>query len=342
MKRKGDSSRSRKSGNSKMITLTKSYNTRFNVPKPDFPYAIGKRLHVRSHVPPPPTESDCRLKFQATRERESIDPVQRCLLHPPLTGVFTSGVAELEIVRLVRAGDQHGAQLLAVRVLTSTHDLPSDTDLLAKLYDPLYFDHEQDDADPFLCVDRAYTHESAVYTKIADFQGSTIPKYYGSFSLLLPVDHMHSREVRLILIEYVPGIDMQNLSPSNFTKSERQAIMKAIIDSETALYNRDIVHRDIHPRNVLILSQPSDHARKVVLVDFGLSRTSRSPFPEWEERYLPGIPISPMLRWIKPREWFDGWVDWDWEAWVEQHYEHTRGSITEYMQRKWGPKDRRG
>jgi serine/threonine protein kinase len=151
---------------------------------------------------------------------------------------------------------------------------------------------------------------------------------------VLSVDHMNSREVRLILIENVPGISMQNLSPSNFTKSERQAIMKTIIDSETALYNRDIVHRDIHPRNILILSQSSDHARNVVLVDFGLSRTSRCPFPEWEEKHLPGVPISPILRWIKPREWFDGWV--------EQHYEHTRGSITEYMRKKWGPKDRRG
>jgi len=101
-------------------------------------------------------------------------------------------------------------------------------------------------------------------------------------------------------------------------------------------------HRDIHPRNILLLPQPSDHARKVVLVDFGLARTSRSPFPEWEEKYLPGAPISPMLRWIKPREWFDGWIDWDWKAWAERHYEHTRGSITEYMQMKWGPKDRRG
>jgi hypothetical protein len=60
---------------------------------------------------------------------------------------------------------------------------------------------------------------------------------------------MNSREVRLILIENVSGISMQNLNPSNFTKSERQGIMKAIIDSETALYNREIVHRDIYPRS---------------------------------------------------------------------------------------------
>lgn len=28
--------------------------------------------------------------------------------------------------------------------------------LVAKLYDPLYFDQDQDDADPFLCVNRDY------------------------------------------------------------------------------------------------------------------------------------------------------------------------------------------
>jgi hypothetical protein len=90
-----------------MITLKDSYNTRFNVPKPDFPYTVGKNFRVRSHIPPPPTKSDCFLKFEAARERESIDPVQRCLLRPPLTGIFMSGVAELEIVSLIRAGDQH-------------------------------------------------------------------------------------------------------------------------------------------------------------------------------------------------------------------------------------------
>lgn len=66
----------------------------------------GKHLHVHSHIPPQPTKSDCLLKFQAARERESIDAVQRCLLHPPLSGTFTSGVTELEIVndqRVTRA-----------------------------------------------------------------------------------------------------------------------------------------------------------------------------------------------------------------------------------------------
>jgi serine/threonine protein kinase len=284
--------------------------------------------------PPPPTESECLLKFQAARERESIDPVQRCLLLPPLPDLFTSGVAELEIVRLVRAGDRHSAQLLAVRVLTSTHDLPSGMDLVAKLCDPLYFDHEQDEADPFLCVDQAYTHESAVYQKLADFQGSIIPEYYGSFSLSLPVDHMNSREVRLILMENVPGVSMQDLNPSNLAQSERQAIMKAIIDSETALYNCDIRHTDLYPRNILVL--PPASTRKVVLVDSGKALTRRCPFLEWEDRFLPGVPISPLSRWVKLREGFDGWVDWDWKAWVEQQYEHTRGSITEYMQQKWG------
>lgn len=316
--------------------LANCSNPRFNDPKPDFPYTVGKRLRIRPHMPPPPVQGwlddAVELKHKDFREREYVDPAQRCLIHPPSAGEFMPGVAELEIVGHVRAGDEHNGQLLIVRVLNSTLDLPSNIELLAKLYDPLYFDHKQDDADPFRYVDSAYIQESGVYRRLADVQGSIIPKYYGSFSLSLPV-----REVRLILMENVPGTSMDNLNPSNFSQPERQAIMKAIIDSDTVLYTNNIKHRDIHPRNILLLPKPSDQARKVVIVDFGQSRTFRTPFPEWEAEFLPGVPISPLLRWIKPDEDFNEWVDWDWKAWVEREYEHTRGSITEYMQSTWGP-----
>ncbi|RDL34546.1 uncharacterized protein BP5553_07674 [Venustampulla echinocandica] len=321
-------------------SISDSYNTRFNIPKPDFPFTVGKQLQVRPHIPPPPPRNrfSAFLENDRRHERDFIDPVQRCLLHPPVLGPrggLDSGVTELEIVRLVRAGDGHAAQLLAVRVLTSTNGLLPDMNLLAKLYDPLYFDHEQDDVDPFLAVYRAHTRECAVYKKVADLQGSVIPKFYGSFTLSLPVSQTYTREVRLILMEIVPGLSMDHLSPSNFKKSERQAIMKSIIDSETALYNRDINDRDIHPRNILVVSEESNRDEKVVVVDFGSAWTSRSKYPDREQGSLPRVPISPLLRWIVPPEELKPWIDWDWKVWVERQYEHTKDSITEYMQRRW-------
>ncbi|PGH13439.1 hypothetical protein AJ80_06308 [Polytolypa hystricis UAMH7299] len=311
-----------------ILSDSDSYNTRFNIPKPRLPYKVDQHLSVRAHVPPEPTNSDCCLKFEARRERESIDPVGRCGKHPPLPGVFTSGAAELKTVRLVRAADGYSAQLLAVRVLSSDINLPYNTDLLVKKYDPLHSDHEQDEA---------------AYAKLADFQGSLIPRYYGSFSLSLSIDGTSSREVRLILLEFVPGTCMVDLDPSKFTQSERQAIMKEVIDAETTIYIHDVAHNDIHPRNVILVSfPPFDQARNIVLVDFGVAWVNRVTFPKFQEQFLLGVPISPLLRWIdiERLSGFDNWIDWDWKLWVEHNYEHTRGSITEYMQEVFGPRDR--
>lgn len=344
------------SDDSKMTSRSTSYNKRFNVGKPPLPYSEGKCLKARSHRPSKPINFNCVLELEGVRERESIDPVQRCLMHPPSPGSFTDGEVELEIVKPVQAGDKLDSQSFAVRVVstTSTLDLPSNDcpDLLmAKIYDPLYFDHEQDDANPFLCVESAYTHECAAYSKLVDFQGNIIPKFYGSFSLSLPVDRQHldnnyrdsdsvnTREVRLILMELVPGTCMRDLSPSDYSQSDRQAIMKSIIDSETALYTHDLDYGDVHPDNILVSNpqSPLDHARKIVIADFGQAWTGRSGVPEWETYFLPGVKISPLLRWIDPCKWFNEWVDWDWKSWIEENYEHDRASITEEMQRKWGP-----
>lgn len=334
--------------------LSYSYNTKFNIPKPPFPYATGTRLEVRSHTPPPPPSSyqSCDLEFEARQERRSVDPVERCLLHPPSGGTFTAGTAELEIVDFVRAGDQHSAQLFTDRVLSSssiTQKLPSGADsdelLVAKLYDPLYFDHEQDDADPFMCVDLAYRRETAAYTKLQSFQGGVIPRFFGSFSLSVPAHYRglnDVRQVRLILMEYISGPCLADLDPSGFSQLERQTIMKAIVDTETALYNCDVVSNDTHPRNIMIPNRcPSSHEsqlRPIVLVDLGKAWTSRSPFPKWHDRFLPGVPITPLLRWMRKPTAYNDWVDWDWRSWVEKHYGHEKNTITTEMEKLWGPR----
>lgn len=98
----------------------------------------------------------------------------------------------MEISGTIRVGDNHYAQLAAVQVLnvtpTTTHGLQTNQTLVAKFYDPLYFDHEQDGADPFLCVDRDYSRETAAYTALSKLQGTVTPKHYGSYSLEIPVD----------------------------------------------------------------------------------------------------------------------------------------------------------
>ncbi|EEH47849.2 uncharacterized protein PADG_03933 [Paracoccidioides brasiliensis Pb18] len=258
--------------------LSASYCARYNKSKPPLSYFPGQEFCIHPHTPPAP----------ANRLRSSY-----------LMRGIGKGKVRILFVGPVRIGDQHSAQLVTVYMVDKTPDIldsiPTDKYLVAKLCDPLYFDHEQDDVDPFRYTDLAYSHETAAYRLLYPLEGTVIPKYYGSFTLELPIlNKKTSRSIRLILIEKVPGISMQRLNPTNHTRSERQNILKAIVDAESMLYAHDILHRDIHPRNVLVLD--SAH-RCVVLIDFGYCGIGRTPSnspAEWKAKYLLGVPISPI------------------------------------------------
>ncbi|KAK9249273.1 hypothetical protein V1506DRAFT_569458 [Lipomyces tetrasporus] len=312
--------------------LSDSFCTRFHCSKPFLPYYPGREWSILSHDPPAPTVGHCDLTRDGAWEREWKHPLERCILHPPRPGSFGTTTVDLKIVDIVRAGDQHSSQLVTVQVVNvdpPESSLPtSNIPLMAKIYDPLYFDHEQDDADPFLCVDRAYCQEAAAYKALSELQGTIIPRYYGSYSFDLPAGDATTRSVRLILIEVVPGSCMLQLDPVDFSQSERQVIMKAIVDAESLLYTHNVLHGDVHPRNILILDTGREiSARQVVLVDLGRARIGRSTRldnPEYEKKYLPGVPISPLLRWNK--------------AWFKlRDYEYASDASMAYMKSIWLP-----
>jgi serine/threonine protein kinase len=150
-----------------------------------------------------------------------------------------------------------------------------------------------------------------------------IPTFYGSYSCELPIqDGITSRSVRLILMESVPGTCVKDLRQMDFTQSERQNILRAIVDAESLLYTHNVQHRDIHPRNILLLGGDVSTLR-VVLIDFNKSLVGRIPYralPGDEAKYLPGVPISPLLCsvcwnqawWDRRQDVFNEWIDWDW------------------------------
>lgn len=135
---------------------------------------------------------------------------------------------------------------------------------------------------------------------------------------------------------------MQELNPMSFSQSQRMEIMKAVVDTETLLYMYNVFHEDVHPRNVLLLdSVETPKGMRIVVIDFAKSSTERTPLPKAEVRdLLPGVPISPLLRWHEVwGKWnqFEAWVDWDWQLWLESQYAWTRSSITDYMRSIWLP-----
>lgn len=58
--------------------------------------------------------------------------------------------------------------------------------------------------------------------------------------------------VCLILLEYVPGVPMSLLQPADFHQAIHKSLMKAIVNTESQLYKRDVCFMDLHPWNILI------------------------------------------------------------------------------------------
>lgn len=136
--------------------------------------------------------------------------------------------------------------------------------VVAKLYDPMYIDDDNLYINLFLVANKDYTNETAAYKALSDFQGSKIPRYYGSYSLDIPLEPSAKRSVRLILIEAIPGSSMLNSDPHALSQQARQNITKSIIEFNSSVYAKGIILGDLHQRNVMLTA-----TTRVVVIDFG-------------------------------------------------------------------------
>lgn len=316
------------------------------LPKPPVPYSAKSRFTAKSHTAsrPTPVVRGCCINSESDRaERRNLRPIDRCLKHPPLPGKEGYDTVSLEVVDPLKGGDGHNSQVFTARLLdfeSTSQLLPQKgTVLVAKIYDPLYFDDDEGHLNPFLCVDKYYTHEANTYMTLSEFQGQGIPRYYGSYSLSLSVNSVHTRTVRMILVDYIEGITMADAKPRNFSKSVRQSILKSIVDLESRIFEKDIWLTDLEPRNVIISSPDSDRPG-VVFIDFAhaLFNRRRDDPPLLQLNYFLGEYISPVLRWKKIRgkvDSFLGWIDWDWDPWLDAEFAHTVSSIKPGMRERW-------
>ena len=305
-------------------------------------------------------------------EREEFSPLDRCLKHPPPPGEDGEETFMLEISKLVDAADGKRSQLVRVRVRPvgggtgnggkgALPPFPAEDNVVAKFYDPLYFDHEHGDGDAFKSLGSGYSFEAEAYSMMSDLQGSAIPRYYGSYTTSFPVPvedgkEQQRRHVRLILIEFIQGISMQHVNPQDYTQQQRQGILGSIIDAETAVYANNIILLDLYPRNIIIKQDDNGSARvtqttqsssrsqerQVVLLDFEIVHLDRHQ-PYYikhfgRQYFLPGTVISPLLRWAdtEKHERFGKWVDWDWQGWIRERYGKDKAGITDTMKEIWG------
>ncbi|KAE8151737.1 hypothetical protein BDV25DRAFT_152231 [Aspergillus avenaceus] len=309
--------------------------------KPCIPYTVGQTFHVQSHITPSPTPVTwgyCINDQDGRNERTLFSPHDRCVRNPPLAGELGSRVLDLTVLSPIRVGDYNSAQIFLAEVSDDQSIPEIKKSVVAKVYDPLYFNDEDGYINPFKCVDNHYTHEVHTYNLFSDFQGGLVPEFYGSFSLDLSEPGSDARTVRLILIEHIPGSSMLQASPADYSQQYRQQIMKCVIDFESTAYHRHIALTDLSPRNVMLLDPACYPQRKTVFLDFATTLFSRTFGGELDNDMVPGEYISPLLRWNQSmvRE-FSDWVDWEFRPWVEAEYAHEAAHITPEMIDKFCP-----
>lgn len=342
-------------GKSHMVFIESSLDN-----APPIPYRIGYRFKAQVHTPEeklPATWKCCPFGVEEWPLNHTpdlyVEKIQHYLRCPPLPGLIGEDSIELEIQGWIRVGNEKGAQLFTVcpskisaqQNTCSVKDIPQ-SGLVAKVYDPIYISsgylHEG-----FHCVDEWYTSETNTYRALIDLQGVGIPRYYGSYSLSIPLPQKNfseatpSREVRLILIELVKGITMSEFSePKYLPQQVRKNILRALIDLESQIYQRGINIGTLKSRNV-ILKEPIDGITKskVVIVDFERAFNRRDVKRPVTDTSLENctIPrprrfacpyISPILRWGRQPHSFADWIDWEWNPWLEEEFRHAARGIT--------------
>ncbi|KAH7383819.1 hypothetical protein BKA66DRAFT_417355 [Pyrenochaeta sp. MPI-SDFR-AT-0127] len=292
--------------------------------KPPLPYIVGGSFTAKRHQPPAPFGG---IYAGDGLPHIDLDPppnqVDWCLSHPPEGGLTISkDICHFNITGTLRTGLNCGAQIL----LTNEG--------VAKIFDPMYYRFHPRDFPEFTVDVTAnaasdYSIEAAAYfeTMGKKVQGSIMPKYHGSWTLEI-TQHIRglsvTREVRMILIEYVSGESMLDVDPDDLNQEERDNIMRKLIEADYDLRLAGIHHHDLEPKNV-ILSRPTtsnyaDPKMRLTLIDFAISTV---------HRIIWGGPFqfrlyNPCFYWAAASWWsMCGWlpyrdqerIQWVWREW---------------------------
>jgi serine/threonine protein kinase len=308
--------------------------------KPQIPYQPGVTLTAQAYAPPaPPKFHYSWAEGKVEEDIASLHPLQACLAHPPAEGTPGKETVGLRIQRPIRVRDPSNSQLVQVEVvnqdgndagLSAFHH--STGVVAAKFYDPLYYEYDDGRPDPFANSDAAFAHETMAYHHLQPVYGILVPRFLGPYSVNIPIpgNIPSSRPVRCILYEYVPGTALHDTEIEDYSTSQQQAIMSAILDAHSILWQMDVSHRDLHPRNVIVVSAVEGQKADVRLIDFNMARCGQRaerkghvPSMELESRsaIVNRWRDEDMRHWMIDFAWL---VDWPWNEWLENEYAKDR------------------
>ncbi|KAH7082618.1 hypothetical protein BKA63DRAFT_583637 [Paraphoma chrysanthemicola] len=223
--------------------------------KPHSPYVVNATFIAKSHIPPAPFGGYYGEDKSCDLERlPSSAQLEWCIAHPPAPGVAQrEDTIRIRIVNTIRTGSDCGAQIVLL-----------ESNQVAKIFDPLYYVFYDTDGPAGLKIDvtakadSGYVIEAAAYNKLqhSTLPDGIIPNYYGSWTIDIETligDKLKTREIQIILMHFVPGVQMLDLDPEDLLKEERENIMRKVIEADYTLRYAGFQHdHDISPRNIII------------------------------------------------------------------------------------------
>ncbi|KAK1236891.1 hypothetical protein MKX08_007839 [Trichoderma sp. CBMAI-0020] len=301
--------------------------------KPDLPYVAGAKLKIhefRPHLP-------FGISFQDETSRTyHWNPMEKwetasefCIQNPPLEGQPMANPRTRTIIidSKLACGHGRGSQLVKCRFEDAN------TPLVAKIYDPLYYPwpsmldptHEADEhftteATVYMTLQDMHKNNSFGYPRVRDHLKGSIPQYYGSYTWETQLLDRRRRDVRLILMEYIPF-------PSIWAILKKKRAESIPAKTRMQLLERVFEVNDFAARNIIV---DPDQGR-VVLVDFGIAKIRDLYNSEWftyPGKPLPALPESPIENW--GCEWGD-----EIESWVPKEYRTVRARYDWFMN-VWG------
>lgn len=304
--------------------------------KPPLPYHTGATIPARIWDPPLEDVPDRHAwdEGDLDEELQNEHPLETCVRYTGTTGnISVAERVDLKVMDEIRVEDLKHSQFAKVKI----HDkrskderqrlpLPSEKDLTAKFYDPLYQDIEDDQSDIFINTYTTFSRETFMYQQLRPLWGTVVPCFYGSLQAHVPVLGRPgtSRLVHAILYDYVPGTTLSKINASDWSRAERKAIMKAILDGDSKMRQAGVLQRDLMPRNVILQGQPG-HQFSIRLIDFDHAYCLFEPEPEAELE--PEPPSDIVDRWTGDafmyEDAFSDIVDWPWDEWLQEVYLRT-------------------
>jgi hypothetical protein len=362
-------------------------STRAATAAPPFPYQPGSKLEIKAHTPPQPYGAQYGNKELVRRPvrglvddygNNLVDHMGFVISNPPLDTPAPANIGAqparvLTIIDVVshKPKEQGGGPVIVSCYL----DADESTTYVAKIYDGFEYELAEPgkrSSDCMYWADLHYSREAAAYESIpARFQGSIVPRYFGSWTFPLPTGAPgRHRWVRMILIEYIHGecmLDMilrawgatrasprparwreesQSLDYSLLPpEHERLDILARIVEADTMLWwYGGVSHGDMEPRNVMVSrSGPANAVSRITLIDFNnafvLHRCDRGRQIIENLGLGKGLPPSPIERYWTGSQFAYGGTYGEWipESWAvdDDGYEVSHVLAAKWLILQW-------